>query len=135
MAYEIPGFMCGILPANADYSVEATYQYTAVKAIAATATTGTGAGGAAVSSPAASGDPILGVMQNNPLLGEAATVMVHGISKAQIQGTVAIGDLLMAVPGGKLAVATSGKYQVAQALESGADSDIVSVLLVRNGKL
>ncbi len=131
MAYEIPGFTVGILPANTDLSNEGTYQFTAVNVVASTVSTAVN--GAGVGTPAASGDPSIGILQNNPLQGEAATVMVHGVSKAQIQGVVSVGNLLMSVPGGKLAVATSSKYAIAQALEDGIDSDIIAVLLVRNG--
>lgn len=134
MAYEIPGFTLGVLPANISFADEDAYQFTAVNVVAATATDGTD--GAAIDTPAASGDASIGILQNNPILGEAGTVMVAGVSKAQIQGSVSIGDKLMSVPGGKLALATSGKYQIAQALEAGegSDGDVIAVLLVRNGK-
>lgn len=129
MAYDIQGFTVGVIPANSDLSAK---QFYAVNVIPATGSN-QGTAGAGVGSPSASGDAILGVLQNNPLLGEAAEVMVHGVSKAVIQGSVTVGQLLMSVPGGKLAVATSGKYAVAQALEAGSDSTIVTVLLIRNG--
>jgi len=132
MAYEIPGFSFS-LPANIDMSVEATYQFTPVTAVAAT--------GAGINTPtaiapvAATGDPMLGILQNNPQLAEAGTIVVDGISKALLGGTVAIGDLLMATPSGGLQVATSGKYAVAQALEAGDSGNLIAVLLIRNGKI
>jgi hypothetical protein len=135
MAYEIPGFVLGVLPANADMSVESTNQFTAVSVVAATLTTGTGVGGGSVQHPAASGDPAVGVLQNNPLLGEAAAVMVGGVSKAVLASSVSVGDLLMTSPAGTLGLATSGKYAIAQALESGVAGDIAAVLLIRNGKV
>lgn len=131
MAWEIPGFSVGVLPADADLTAQ---QYSAVSLVAANATTGYGQGGAAVELPAASGTAALGILQNNPQLGEAAAVMVHGVSKAKAGETITIGQLLMSLPSGKLGVATSSKYAIAQALEDAANNDIFTVLLIRNGK-
>lgn len=132
MAYEIPNFFLGVLPANSDLSAK---QFAAVRPLLATGTPGFGTGGAAVDLPAASGDPAIGLLQNKPILGEAAAVMVQGVSKATAAGTVAIGDLLMCTPLGKLGLAGSGKYAIAQALENASDGDTFTVLLVRNGKV
>lgn len=128
MAYEIPGQKLGVIPAEVALTDK---QFTAVVVQAQSAVVGTD--GATVNTPSASGDSILGILQNNPLAGEACDIMVTGVSKAVIQGSVTVGQLLMSVPGGKLAVATSGKLAVAQALQAGSDSDIVTVLLQRNG--
>lgn len=128
MALEIPGQKLGILPAEVSLT---TKQFTAVVVQTASAVVGTD--GASVNTPAASGESILGILQNNPIQGEAADIMVTGVSKAVIQGSVSIGQLLMSVPGGKLAVATSGKLAVAQALQTGVDGNVVTVLLQRNG--
>lgn len=128
MAYEIPAQKLGVIPAEVSLI---TKQFTAVVVQAASAVVGTD--GASVNTPSASGDSILGILQNNPIQGEACDIMVTGVSKAVIQGSVSIGQLLMSVPGGKLAVATSGNRAVAQALIAGTDSDVITVLLVRNG--
>lgn len=132
MAYEIPGFMIGILPADADLSAAAK-QFTGVCAHTAVNTTGTGGGGASLCIPSATTSPIIGVLQNNPLLGEAGTVMHNGVSKVLAGGTFQIGDLLMCQSDGKFVKATSTNYAVAQALETGASGSIVAALLVRNG--
>ncbi len=132
MAWEIPGFLFS-LPANADYSVEATYQFTPVRCLAAT-----GAGintGTAIAPVAATGDRMLGVMQNNPQLAEAATLMVTGITKALSGGVIAIGDPLMACPAGGFQKATSNLYQVGIALEAAVSGDIFTALLQTNGKV
>lgn len=132
MAWEIPGFTFS-LPANADYGSQTSYLWTPVTAIPAT-----GAGintGAAAAPVAATGDPGIGILQNNPGLAEAATIMVNGISKALIKETVIVGDLLMNAPAGGLQKTTSGKYSVGQALQAGAPGDVIAVLLSRNGKL
>jgi hypothetical protein len=131
-AWEIPGFSFS-LPANIDMSSESTYLFTPVNVFAAT-----GAGidtDAACAPVAATGDPAIGILQNNPQLAEAGTIVVDGISKALLGGTVSIGQLLMATPSGGLQVATSGKYAIAQALQAGVSGQYIAVLLVHNGKI
>ncbi len=126
-AYEIPSFYLGVIEAEVDLSAA---QYTAVKVQAASAVGGTE--GASVNTPAL-GAAAIGIVQNNPLAGEVAAVMIHGVSKALLGGTVAVGDLLMCDATGKLILATSTHYAIAQALIAGVSGDIASVLLIRNG--
>lgn len=135
MAYEIPNFSVGVLPADIDMSSEASFQYAGVSVYTAVSTVGTGVGGAAICPPSAASTPIIGILQNNPLQSEAGQVLVQGVSKALASGAFNIGDQLMADANGKFLKATSGNYIVAQALEKAAIGDITTVLLVRNGKL
>jgi hypothetical protein len=131
-AWEIPGFSFS-LPANADYSAEATYLFTPVRVLAAT---GSGISQPQAVAPVAStGDPIIGVLQNNPQLAEAATIVQNGISKALVKEAVSIGDKLMAAPSGGFQKATTGNYQTAIALDAGGPTQYVPVLLVNLGKL
>ena len=135
MAYEIPSFFFGVLPADADLSAAGSgenpsFMFTAVGVGAAVNTLGYGVGGAALQVPSASVGPVIGLLQNNPQLGEAGIVMVAGVSKAQALCTWSIGNLLSAdSTTGKLQVASSGQYIVAQALENAVAGDISSVLL------
>jgi hypothetical protein len=132
-AYEIPGFALGVLPANIDMSVEATYQYTAVEVGPAT---GAGLSGAAIVAPPSAGAACIGILQNNPQLGEAAAVMVSGVTKAQLGAGVGIGTKLMVKDsGGTLIAATSTNFAIARALENGVSGDIIAVLLLRDGKV
>lgn len=133
MAYEQPEYTIGVLPADFDLSLESANQFTGVCVAAAVNTTGFGVGGGAIVPQASSANPILGVLQNNPIVGQAAAVMVHGISKVLLSGTVTIGQLLKCV-NGQFLLATSGTYAVAQALESGGAGDIIAAVLIRNGK-
>lgn len=135
MGYEIPNFVVGVLPADVDMSNEATFQYTGVCVYTAVSQLGAGVGGAAICPPSASSSPIMGVLQNNPIAGEAGQVLVEGVSKAHAGGVFNIGDLLMVNASGLFIKATSGNYAVAMALETAASGDITTVLLVRNGKL
>lgn len=143
MAYEIPGFVLGTLEANIDMSATSqtpgsdselyTYQYTPVNVAAAT---GAGLlGPAAVIAIAASGDPAIGILQNNPQLGEAAAIMTSGVTKVKAAGTIAIGDKLAAVPQGGVVTALTGYYVIGRALESAVPGDYFTMLLERDGKV
>lgn len=138
MAYEIPGFYLGVLPANTDLSDDDKYQYTAVKLVAASA--GVGPAAAAITPITASGDgSAIGILQNNPIQNEAAGVMIGGVSKAKLGAVVAVGEKLQAVPNadgaGVFIPTASGKYAQAQALEAGVYGDIISVLLLQQGRV
>lgn len=140
MAYEIPDFYVGVFPADINMSVETangigSYQFTGVGVYTALSTEGTGVGGAALIGLNVASGPMVGVLQNNPQQGEAGQVMVTGVTKAQAGGAFHIGDLLMVNSAGQFVKATSTNYCVAQALETAANGDVTTVLLIRNGKL
>lgn len=131
-AYEIPGFTLGVIQANQSFETKATFEFTAVEIGPATGTLS----GAAIIPPASAGVMAVGVLQNLPKLGEAATVMISGVTKAQIGATLAtIGTKLMTDADGQLIAATSGNYVVGILLEAGVANDIVSVLLLPGGIL
>ena len=142
MGYEIPDFYVGVFPADIDMSAnpspgsdtDPTYQFTGVCVYTALNTQGTGVGGAAIIPPSATSSPIIGVLQNNPQLGEAGTVMVQGVTKALAGGSFDIGDLLQCNSSGAFILATGGTFAVAQALEQAVSGDICAILLIRNGK-
>lgn len=135
MAYEIPNFYVGVLPADINMSTESTYQYSGVCVYTAVSVSGAGVGGAALCPPSATSNPIIGVLQNNPQQGEAGTVMIQGVTKAIAGGVFHIGDFLMVNSTGQFVKATSTNFIVATALETAASGDITTVLLQRNGKL
>jgi hypothetical protein len=131
-AYEIPGFTLGVLEANIAFLVESSQQFLAVDVISAT---GTGLlGPAAIGLPASSGAAMLGVLQNNPGIAEAAIVVTDGVSKALAGGTFAIGAILTVNAAGQFVTAASGNYGCAKALQNGASGTIVSVFLKNYGK-
>ena len=124
VAYEIPSFFVGVLAAGSDFSSEAADQFVAMDV---------GAGETAVLPLA--GAPVLGICQHNPVAGEAVQIMVAGVSKAKIAGTVAAGDLLMTNSAGKLLLATTGNHAIAKAMQAGVSGDVVAVLLKSYGKV
>lgn len=129
-AYEIPSFSLGVIESDIDLSGS---QFKAVNVHVASVAFGTE--GAALILPAVAGDPALGIVQNNPGISEPGAVMVHGVSKAIAGGTITAGALLAAGTDGRLSVATTGQYAIAQALMSAVANDIFSVALIRNGKV
>lgn len=147
MSWEQPEMNLGVFPADLDMSgtvqdgvpTDSVFQFSVVQIKAAANTAGYGFGGAAVAPPAAAGGADIGILQNNPQLGEAAEVMVAGVSKAQIGANVTIGQILMAAaPNGQgvsqLIPATNGNYGIAMALETGSAGAIAAVLLRNFGK-
>ena len=75
------------------------------------------------------GEYVLGVLQNNPASGNAATVAIFGISKVVLGGTVAINDQISTDASGRAIAATTGHKIVGIAIKGGAVGEIGSVLL------
>ena len=125
MSYEIPNFYVGVLPADVNMSA---LGFVAVAVALASNTLGAGYGGAALVLPAL-GAKIVGIVQNNPSLGEPGQVLVSGVSKAVAGGVFAIGDKLMVDASGHFVLATTGHDAVAIALETGSANAVVAVLL------
>lgn len=136
MSYEIPSFYVGVFAADIDMSNESSFLYSGVCVYPAVSTSGYGVGGAALIPPSGATTPVIGVLQNNPMQGEAGSVMVNGVSKALAGGTFVVGDLLYCASNGtwQKAVAASGNYATAQALENGSTGVYSAILLIRNGK-
>lgn len=90
-----------------------------------------------IGSPSASGDKALGVLQNKPdgsTVNEAATVGVLGISKVEVgTGGVTAGDEVTTDADGKAITAASGNNIAGVALATGADTEVVPVLLQYRG--
>lgn len=130
-AVELPNFSIPWLEANIDMSSESTYQFCGMAIVAAT---GAGlVGPAAIGLPSAGG-LIVGVLQMNPKLAEAAEVMQEGISKIKLSGNVSIGDVLAVDTAGAFKDATSGQYGVAIAMQAGSSGQIITGLITNLGK-
>jgi hypothetical protein len=117
MAYEIPGQLI-TLPAGSTTLAQFTF------------VTVNSSGFAVL--PAA-GASIAGVLQNVPtLVGEAATVMVSGVSKVVAPGsTVKVGDVVAASSVGFAAALAGGDYAVGRVVSgsSGSTGRYLTVLL------
>lgn len=79
----------------------------------------------------ASGQQVIGVLQDIPESGAVGKVMTHGISKVIYGDTVTMGDRLCTNASGKAIKSTApGEFCFGVALESGAADEIGTVLLL-----
>jgi len=88
--------------------------------------------GAAVLS-AASDLTQIGVLQNKPASGRAATIQVGGVTKVIAGATVAAGARVTSDAAGKAIAATTGKQVIGVALTGGAANEVIEVLLSPRG--
>lgn len=83
---------------------------------------------------AASGQRSIGVLQNKPdAANKAATVAVHGVSKVECGGSVTAGDEVTTDASGKAVTAAGGNHVLGVALDTGADTELIPVLLQYRG--
>jgi len=117
MGYEQPLMKVGVYPAEQDMSVVATNQFRAI-CIATTEalSVGTGVGSAAIFPFSAGKGAFFGILQNNPIQGEAAELTRAGISKVYCSGAWSVGDDLSVAGDGGLQKASDGDKVVAQAV-------------------
>lgn len=122
MATEQRGFHVGTQLANADLSA---LQFTAVKSV-------NNSGKAEVAANTTSGGKIMGVLQNKPKSGEAADVMVVGVTKMVAGAAVTAGVNVMSDAAGKaILAATTGSTMIGIALSTaGGAGEIIDVLLL-----
>jgi hypothetical protein len=91
-------------------------------------------GALAVDISSVAGSSIIGVLQNKPVLGEAAEIITHGISKCQADAAVAVNVQVSVSADGQFKTAVSGDVIVGTALEAaGAAGEIIAVLLRNEG--
>lgn len=123
MAHEVPGKKLTAI-ANG-----ALTQYTFTKA-----TTGTEQLTCSTATTAASGTPVnyLGVVQNAPVSGKAAELMLDGVSKVVCATAIKSGEYVTIAAGGQATLAAAGAEAagIATSTTTGADQ-LVSVLLLR----
>jgi predicted RecA/RadA family phage recombinase len=129
-AYEQPLFKVGLYPSDDDRTTIATNQFYGVMLGNAKNVAGTGKGNAAIVYPTANG-PIFGVLQNNPMQGEAAELIAEGITKARASGAFSVGDLLMVDAHGAFLKSdgASSTTVVAMAVMDADAGDVVSIRL------
>lgn len=117
MAYEIPGHAF-TLEASTDLSAF-QYRFVTVDTDGNAALAGDGA-------------PVIGVLQNKPTEGQAASIHGTGISKVKAAGsTVAKGDLVASSSVGYAVALGAGDYAVGRVIEgsSGSTGRVLTVLL------
>lgn len=127
MAIDAPGAFSFSFVADVDFSNITRYQYTAVSLASAQNAGGEGQGNTAMV-PATADTNFVGVLQTDPKVGEAGTVMFRGVTRAQCGAPWAVGDALGIDANGRFVPAGSGKA-VGIGIESAVVGDISSVLL------
>jgi hypothetical protein len=75
-------------------------------------------------------DQIVGILQNKPGSGQAATVAYGGVSKAICGGSITAGARVTTNASGQIvAASTAGDSVVGIALQTGASGDVIAVLI------
>lgn len=72
---------------------------------------------------------LIGVLQNKPNSGQAATVGYLGVSKVRCGSTVTYGRLITTQDSGQATDATSGHFAFGLALEAGVSGETIAALL------
>jgi hypothetical protein len=124
MAVETPGRSIGTQRAAADLSVKANFQYRAV------VLDSTGR----IARNTSAGGKIFGILQNDPALNQAATVMIDGVSKMRAGAALTVGAKVMSDAAGRAVLATTGLNIIGTCLiAAAAEGEIISVSLDRQG--
>jgi predicted RecA/RadA family phage recombinase len=117
MAYEVPGLLLPF-PAGADFSAGAQFRFCDLNS------------SAQVVNPTNHGKA-LGVRQNRPQSGKAATVMLSGISIVEAGAAITAGAYVETNATGQVVTAASGSAIVGRALETcTASGQQIAVLLI-----
>lgn len=119
----------GYLASDDDRTVTAFNQFYGVNVGPAAHIVGTGRGNAAIVKPSAGGS-FFGILQNNPMQGEACEVMRKGTSQAYAGGSFSPGDMLKTDGNGAFIKAGTGDTVVAQAIEQAVQGDITTVYIL-----
>lgn len=118
----------GYLSSDDDRSVVAFNQFYAVNVGPAKNITTTFKGNPAVIKPSAGG-VFFGILQNNPVQGEACEITRKGTSQAYAGGTFTCGDSLKSNGDGALVKAAAGDAAIAVAIEAAVAGDITTVYI------
>lgn len=84
---------------------------------------------------AGAGEAGVGVLLNNPVAGQSASIQIGGVAKAKAGATIAAGAAVAANASGLLITATTGNYIVGFAKEAAASGDTFAVVLRSLGKV
>lgn len=122
MAYEVPGFKLGVLKAGADLSSTGQYRFVKLD------------GNGDVVLCAAITDKPIGVLQNDPGLGEECEIMVTGVTKLEADGAVTVGAEIGTSADGQGDVIVSGTdttvFKVGQALQAASGAAVLFACMI-----
>ena len=119
MAFEIPGFVLGVLEAGDDLTA-AQYRFV------------DGTAGDNIGLAAAASRP-LGVLNNAPAEGGVCEIVTSGVAKVKCDGTIAeFAQVQVGASGGAVTLASG--YAIGKALEAGVANQVISVMLGHYGE-
>lgn len=79
---------------------------------------------------AGDGAVCIGVLENEPESGEAASVRIYGIAQVSAGAAISAGALVASDANGQAVTATTGEFSIGVALEAaGAQNDIIAIKL------
>lgn len=128
MSYNQPLQKIGFLPSDDDRSVVAFNQFYGVNIGPAANVHGAGRGNPAAIKPSAGGS-FFGVLQNNPLQGEACEIVARGVTQAMSGGSFSSGDKLVTDGNGAFIKAADGQAPIATAIEQAVAGDITTIYI------
>lgn len=83
----------------------------------------------------AAGERCLGIVENDPASGEAATIVMSGKTRITCGGTVAAGAQLQTDASGTAITAASGDVSMGYALEAGVAGQVIAMELIQGGNV
>ncbi len=83
----------------------------------------------------AAGERCLGIVENDPASGEAATIVMSGKTRITCGGTVAAGAQLQTDASGDAITAASGDVSMGYALEAGVAGQVIAMELIQGGNV
>lgn len=111
--------VCVTFVAGADLS---SWQYKPVKFTSGTDRT--------VEAADADNDPSIGILQNKPTSGQAATVCIYGMSKAHFGATLTAGAIVECqATSGEVIANAAGGFGIGWVIEGAADGEIGTILV------
>ena len=119
--------LCKTFNISSDYNNLSTAldQFTFVKVIGANFTVDQSVGSQSVEAP-------IGITQESGKKGDGIAVGMVGISKLRLAGTVSAGQFINATLGGEGVRHFGNGIAAAQALQTGADNNVIEVLILSN---
>ena len=83
---------------------------------------------------AGAGEAVAGILVNNPVAGQSASIQIGGVCKGKAGGTIAAGAAVTPNASGVFITATTGNFIAGYAKEAAVTGDTFAVLLKQNGK-
>lgn len=112
-----------------------TYSFTAAEDLSAKQYYAVSLGSSGVSCATVAGQKCVGLVQNDPASGAAASVAISGIASGKAGGTIAVGDLLTPTSAGKLVASLNvDDFIVGVALAAASSDEVLSVLVTGERK-